>query len=43
MHQVECISVECTGITYFYKAEVRWYRLSLSVVVQAESVSSEEN
>ena len=44
MHQVECISVDSTGISiYLYKAEVRWYRLSLSVVVQAETVSSEEN
>ena len=33
MHKVECISVDSTSISiYLYKAEVRWYRLSLSVV-----------
>ena len=37
MHLVECISVDSTGISiYLYKAEVRWYRLSLSVVRRTE-------
>ena len=33
MHKVDCISVDSTGISLsLYKAEVRWYRLSLSVL-----------
>ena len=37
MHLVECISVDSTGIIVcMYKAEVRWYRLSLSVVRRTE-------
>ena len=34
---VDCGSVDSTGISiYLYKAEVRWYRLSLSVVRRTE-------
>ena len=33
MHYVDCGSVDSTGISIIlYKAEVRWYRLSLSVL-----------
>ena len=33
MHNVDCGSVDSTGISIFlYKAEVRWYRLNLSVL-----------
>ena len=33
MRYVDCGSVDSTGISIFlYKAEVRWYRLSLSVL-----------
>ena len=40
MYYVECISVDSTGISVWsclYKAEMRWYRLSLSVVRRTES------
>ena len=34
---VDCGSVDSTGISiYLYKAAVRWYRLSLSVVRRTE-------